>query len=73
MSAKTRKRINDGFAGALQAAFAEKFNRTLGTSYNLFAMAHVSAPADGEPFTPEQKEFCIAFEAGYLAAMGRVK
>lgn len=29
MIAKTRKRINDGFAEALQAAFAEKFNRAL--------------------------------------------
>jgi hypothetical protein len=66
---KVRRHINDGFADAIKAAFKEKFARELDTSYNIFAMALVSAPADGEPFTPEQKEFCEAFDGGYAAAM----
>lgn len=69
---KVRDHINTGFTDALKAAFKEKFERELETSYNIFAMALVSAPADGEPFTPEQKEFCGAFEAGYAAAMERL-
>lgn len=68
---KVFKHVNEGFTEALQAAFKEKFGHELESSYNIFAMAMVSAPAHGEGFKPEEKEFCVAFEAGYVAAMTR--
>lgn len=66
---KCATRVNDAFAERLKAAFAEKFKRELDTHFNIFAMALISQPADGEPFTQEQKDWVAAFDAGYSDAM----
>ncbi len=66
---KCALRVNDSFTEKLKGAFAAKFNRQLETSYNIFAMRLISEPADGEPFTQEQKDFVEAFDGGYTEAM----
>ena len=65
---KCATRVNDEFAARLTAAFAAKFGRVLETHYNIFAMALISQPADGKPFTKEQKAWVGAYDAGYCAA-----
>jgi hypothetical protein len=70
---KCAMRVNDAFAERLKAAFAEKFNRGLETSFNIFAMALISQPADGAPFTQAQKDWVDAFDAGYSDAMQVVR
>jgi hypothetical protein len=66
---KCATRVNDAFTDKLKAAFAAKFNRELETNYSIFAMALISQPAAGEPFTQEQMDFVDTFDAGYTAAM----
>ena len=70
---KCALRLNDEFSTALKNAFREKFNRELETNYNIFAMALISQPVDGEPFTQEQKDWVEFFDAGYSAAMSIVR
>lgn len=70
---KCALRVNDQFSEKLKAAFKAKFNRELETSYNIFAMALISQPADGRPFTKEQKAWAEAFDAGYSEAMTIVR
>lgn len=70
---KCALRVNDEFSAKLRTAFAAKFDRELDTSYNIFAMALISQPADGEPFTQEQKDWVDTFDAGYSEAMGIVR
>lgn len=66
---KCARTLNDEFPDQMMAAFKEKFGRDLETSFNIFSMQLVSQPADGEPFTPEQKHWVTAFDSGYSAAM----
>lgn len=66
---KCARQVNDQFPEKLKAAFKGKFGRELETNYNIFAMALISQPADGQPFTPEQKAWTDAFDAGYCEAM----
>jgi hypothetical protein len=76
MSTKLEKcalRVNDEFTDKLKAAFVAKFDRALETNYNIFSMALISHPADGEPFTQEQKDWVTAFDDGYTAAMEIVR
>lgn len=70
---KCARRVNDEFTDKLKAAFVAKFNRELETNYNIFAMQLISQPADGEPFTQEQKDWVDAFDAGYVEAMSIVR
>jgi hypothetical protein len=70
---KCATRVNNEFTDKLKAGFAAKFNRELASSYNIFAMRLVSEPADGEPFTQEQKDWVEAFDAGYCEAMQIVR
>ncbi|MBA3773853.1 MAG: hypothetical protein H0X13_15585 [Ramlibacter sp.] len=65
-------RLNDDFSAALGAAFKEKFSRELETNFNIFSMTLISEPADGEPFTPEQKEWVGAYSDGYEQALEAV-
>lgn len=71
---KVRKHINDGFTDALKAAFEEQFTDVeIESTYNIFAMALVSTRVDEQDFTPEQALFVKGYEAGYMAAMGRLE
>jgi hypothetical protein len=70
---KCATRLNDQFTDKMKAAFLSKFGRELDTTFNIFSMRLVSAPADGEPFTPEQKAWVEAFDTGYSEAMGLVR
>jgi uncharacterized protein (DUF1697 family) len=70
---KCAKSVNDAFAERLETAFAKKFKRKVETRFNIFSMALVSQPADGKPFTQEQKDWVAAFDAGYSDAMQVVR
>lgn len=65
--------VNDQFSDKLKAAFKAKFDRELEIRFNIFAMVHISKPADGEPYTPEQKAWVDAFDAGYGEALDIVR
>ena len=67
---KVATRINDAFGAKLVEAFKLKFNREIETQYDIFAMQLISRPADGKLYTVKQKEWVMAFDAGYCAAMG---
>lgn len=69
---KCATRVNDEFSTHLKAEFAKKFGRELSTNYNILAMALISKPADGKPFTKKQKDWVETFDSGYSAAMGVV-
>lgn len=69
---KCHRKINDAFAGALDAAFFAKFQRECETRYSIFSMTMVSAPKDGGSFTPEQFSWIEAFSDGYGKAMNMV-
>ena len=65
--------LNDRFTDKLKAAFLAKFARELDMNFNIFSMQLISQPADGEPFTPEQKAWVEAFDDGYSEAMALVR
>jgi len=66
---KCASRINDQFAEKLGAAFKKKFRRNLETSFNIISMRLISEPANGKPFTPEQKAWLVAYSDGYGEAL----
>jgi hypothetical protein len=70
---RVMRRLNDEFRDALAAKVREKFAIDVETSWAFLADRIVTERADGEPFTPEQMAYLEAFEAGYLAAMQRVR
>lgn len=63
------KSINDQFPERLCAEFFKRFRRKLTTEWNIISMQLVSRPANGKPFTPQQRAWVESFEAGYLSAM----
>lgn len=65
---KLSKTINEAFVEKLRTAFKARWRRNLVTQYNILAMAMISRPANGKPFTPAQKAWVDGFEAGYTEA-----
>jgi hypothetical protein len=67
------RRVNDEFSHNLAAKFSERFSRDLETRFDIFSMQLVSAPMDGEPFTPEQHAWVTAWSDGYGEALDVVR
>jgi hypothetical protein len=62
--------INDSFGRQLDCAFQSKFDCKLDTTWDIFAMTHVTHRADCEPLTEQQRQFIATWTAGYHAAFG---
>lgn len=75
MSTKLEKmasQLNENYRMILPEKFTEKFGLTISTTFNIFTMSLISTRDDGQDFSPEQAEFIMSFESGYLAAMNQV-
>lgn len=70
---KCALRVNDGFSDRLSAAFKKQFDRELEVRFNFVSMQLVSAPTDGQPYTPDQHQWVAAFSDGYAAALEIVR
>ena len=70
---KCARHVNDSFSDELGEKFNAKFGRELETRFNILSMQLVSSPADGQPFTPEQKAWVEAWSDGYGIALDIVR
>jgi len=61
------------FADNLMTAFKVKFRRNLTAEYSIMAMALISAPSNGKPYTPKQRAWVEGFDAGYREALDCLK
>lgn len=69
---KVYRVINDKFSDKLGAAFTDRFQMKLSTSWNIIDMRLVSRREDGRPLTKEQSNWIDAYSHGYTEAMDQV-
>ena len=70
---KLHMAVNDAFRDKLNAAFNEKFNIEIETSFDLLgAMRLVTKRADGKKLTKQQYLWVSAYSDGYAEATGQI-
>lgn len=73
---KTQKiltELNAEYRNDLKLDFEKKFRVEITTGFSLFADSIYSSRLDKKDFTQEQKDYILAYEAGFVAAMKRVE